>query len=150
MASGILIGGVMRIGRAIRPPFEDDPRAVREELLRLVDAGVDRFYMGHGGRSTPKRCAAMRKRSRCVRIEGSAQGDRKTGSGIVMTHWREAIDSYINSQAERWCSIRRYLHAHPEPSREEFGTTQYLARQLEDAGLGADHALGPRPDRRAE
>ena len=49
VASGILIGGVMRLGRAIRPPFEDDPRAVREELLRLVNAGVARFYMGHGG-----------------------------------------------------------------------------------------------------
>jgi len=49
VASGILIGGVVRLGHAIRPPFEDDPGAVREELLRLVDAGVERFYMGHGG-----------------------------------------------------------------------------------------------------
>ena len=57
-----------------------------------------------------------------------------------MTHWREAIDSYINSQAERWCSIRRYLHANPEPSREEFGTTRYLAQQLGDAGLRVEIA----------
>ena len=57
-----------------------------------------------------------------------------------MTHWREAIDSYINSQAERWCSIRRYLHANPEPSREEFGTTRYLAQQLDDAGLRVEIA----------
>jgi hydroxyacylglutathione hydrolase len=49
VASGILIGGVIRLGHAIRPPFEDDPRAVRDELLRLVDAGVERFYLGHGG-----------------------------------------------------------------------------------------------------
>ena len=52
-----------------------------------------------------------------------------------MRNWREAIDSYIDSQVERWRSVRRYLHANPEPSREEFGTTQYLARQLGDAGL---------------
>lgn len=49
VASGILIGGVIRTRHAISPPFEDDSQAVREELLRLVDAGMDRFYMGHGG-----------------------------------------------------------------------------------------------------
>ena len=54
VASGILIGGVMRIGRAIRPPFEDDPRAVREELLRLVDAGVNRFYWDTGAAQRPR------------------------------------------------------------------------------------------------
>ncbi len=48
-ASGILIGGILRTRHAIRPPFEDDPGAVRTELLRLVEAGVERFYMGHGG-----------------------------------------------------------------------------------------------------
>lgn len=49
VASGILIGGIFRLNRAIRPPFEDDPDAVRKELIRLVDAGISRFYMGHGG-----------------------------------------------------------------------------------------------------
>ena len=49
LASGILIGGLLRTGHAIRPPFEDDPRAVARELLRLVDGGIDRFYLGHGG-----------------------------------------------------------------------------------------------------
>ena len=49
VASGILIGGVTRLGRAIQPPFEDDTQAVKKELLRLVDAGFERFYMGHGG-----------------------------------------------------------------------------------------------------
>lgn len=49
VASGILIGGVMRIGHARRPPFEDDPHAVGRELERLLDAGVERFYLGHGG-----------------------------------------------------------------------------------------------------
>ncbi len=49
IASGILMGGTVRLGHAIRPPFEEDPQAVARELVRLVDAGVERFYLGHGG-----------------------------------------------------------------------------------------------------
>ena len=49
VASGILIGGVAFLGRAIRPPFEDDPHTVARELQRMVQGGATRFYMGHGG-----------------------------------------------------------------------------------------------------
>jgi glyoxylase-like metal-dependent hydrolase (beta-lactamase superfamily II) len=49
VASGILIGGVIRTSHAIRPPFEDDPQAVGNELFRLIDAGFELFYPGHGG-----------------------------------------------------------------------------------------------------
>lgn len=49
IASGILIGGIAFTGRAIRPPFEDDPQTVAHELERLVRGGAKRFYMGHGG-----------------------------------------------------------------------------------------------------
>lgn len=49
VASGVLLGGVMRTGRAIRPPFEDDPAAVSAHLIGMVDAGMERFHMGHGG-----------------------------------------------------------------------------------------------------
>jgi hydroxyacylglutathione hydrolase len=49
VASGILIGGMARLGHARRPPFEDDPQAVSCCLHRLLDAGLERFYMGHGG-----------------------------------------------------------------------------------------------------
>jgi glyoxylase-like metal-dependent hydrolase (beta-lactamase superfamily II) len=49
IASGILMGGIARTGRAIRPPFEDDPLVVASELERLVRGGAKRFYMGHGG-----------------------------------------------------------------------------------------------------
>jgi hydroxyacylglutathione hydrolase len=49
IASGILIGGIARIGRAIRPPFEDDPQMVSRQLQRMVQGGASRFYMGHGG-----------------------------------------------------------------------------------------------------
>jgi glyoxylase-like metal-dependent hydrolase (beta-lactamase superfamily II) len=49
IASGILIGGMIRKGRAIRPPFEDDPVTVSRELIRMVEQGGKRFHMGHGG-----------------------------------------------------------------------------------------------------
>lgn len=49
IASGILLGGLVRTGHPIRPPFEDDPRAVGVALQHLLDLGMERFYMGHGG-----------------------------------------------------------------------------------------------------
>lgn len=49
IASGIMLGGIVRNGHAKRPPFEDDPHAVGQELQRLVDLGMERFYVGHGG-----------------------------------------------------------------------------------------------------
>ena len=49
IASGILIGGLVRTNHAIRPPFEDDPHTVGLALQRLLDSGMERFYMGHGG-----------------------------------------------------------------------------------------------------
>ena len=49
VASGILIGGIAFTGRAMRPPLEDDPQTVANELTRLVEGGTKRFYMGHGG-----------------------------------------------------------------------------------------------------
>jgi hydroxyacylglutathione hydrolase len=49
IASGILLGGIMFTGRAKQPPFEDDPQAVGDALLKLADSGHTTFYMGHGG-----------------------------------------------------------------------------------------------------
>jgi len=49
LASGILLGGLIRKGHAIRPPFEDDPQLVGQELHALLKAGGCRFHMGHGG-----------------------------------------------------------------------------------------------------
>jgi glyoxylase-like metal-dependent hydrolase (beta-lactamase superfamily II) len=62
IASGILIGGMAFTGRAIRPPFEDDPQAVAQELIRLVDGGAKRFYMGHGGPLGPTEVSRHAKR----------------------------------------------------------------------------------------
>lgn len=49
LASGILLGGLVRTGHAKRPPFEDNPHEVADALQALVSAGMERFYMGHGG-----------------------------------------------------------------------------------------------------
>jgi hydroxyacylglutathione hydrolase len=49
VASGILLGGLFRTSHAIRPPFEDDPHTVGLTLQRLLDSGMERFHMGHGG-----------------------------------------------------------------------------------------------------
>jgi len=48
VASGILMGGICRKNRPIRPPFEDNPQQVAYELQQMVDAGYETFYLGHG------------------------------------------------------------------------------------------------------
>lgn len=49
IASGVLLGGLIRTGQAIRPPFEDDALATAHALQQLIDGGMTTFYMGHGG-----------------------------------------------------------------------------------------------------
>ncbi|SIN90879.1 amidohydrolase [Singulisphaera sp. GP187] len=61
-----------------------------------------------------------------------------------MSDWRQAIDDQIDAIADRLLGIRRHLHAHPEPSREEYATTQYLGDQLLAAGLPLKILLGGR------
>ena len=56
---GILfLGGIVRLGHARKPPFEDNPITVRQSLLQLLDRGASRFYVGHGGPLTKE---AVRK-----------------------------------------------------------------------------------------
>src|SRR5437763_1418765 len=64
---------------------------------------------------------------------GSDPGDGGTAS---MADWRAEIDGYIGSIAGELVATRRHLHAHPEPSREEYRTAEFLA-----GGLGACVAL---------
>ncbi len=52
-----------------------------------------------------------------------------------MNEWQASIDARIDRQSERWVSVRRHLHVHPEPSREEYRTTEYLSGLLEEIGL---------------
>lgn len=49
LASGVLLGGLIRTSHAKSPPFEDDPHMVGLGLQRLLDSGMERFYLGHGG-----------------------------------------------------------------------------------------------------
>ncbi len=52
-----------------------------------------------------------------------------------MADWREAIDEWVESRRGMLREIRRRLHAHPEPSREEYQTTRFLAEELDKAGI---------------
>jgi amidohydrolase len=51
--------------------------------------------------------------------------------------WETRLDRQIGDLEARLIEIRRYLHAHPEPSREEWETSKFLAGQLSEAGLDA-------------
>jgi glyoxylase-like metal-dependent hydrolase (beta-lactamase superfamily II) len=64
VASGVFLGGLVRKGHAMRPPFEDDPQAVSGELIGMVDAGMQRFHMGHGG---PLNAAEVRRHALSLR-----------------------------------------------------------------------------------
>lgn len=52
-----------------------------------------------------------------------------------MADWRTAIDGWLDARRDELCRTRRHLHANPEPSREEYQTTRFLAEALDDAGL---------------
>jgi amidohydrolase len=52
-----------------------------------------------------------------------------------MSEWREAIDGWLELHRGELREIRRHLHANPEPSREEYQTTRFLAEQLGTAGI---------------
>lgn len=52
-----------------------------------------------------------------------------------MTDWRAKIDSCIDAMADDLRGTRRHLHAHPEPSGEEYRTAAFLADRLGAIGL---------------
>jgi amidohydrolase len=58
-----------------------------------------------------------------------------------MGDWRKAIDESVESRRGLLREVRRRLHASPEPSREEYQTTRFLAEQLEEAGISS--AIAP-------
>ena len=49
ISSGILLGGIVRTNKAKRPPFEENPLQVSQELQSIANKGVETFFMGHGG-----------------------------------------------------------------------------------------------------
>ncbi len=67
-----------------------------------------------------------------------------------MADWGTEIDSCIDSHFEDLRATRRYLHVHPEPSREEYQTTEFLAGRLGVVGIPRpDSVLAARVDRRS-
>jgi amidohydrolase len=52
-----------------------------------------------------------------------------------VSDWRQALDAYIEAKGSELIAIRRHLHAHPEPSGEEFATTHYLVEHLHALGI---------------
>lgn len=57
VASGILLGGIIRLDRPKRPPFEDDPALVARQLSALLADGGERFHIGHGRTLNAERVA---------------------------------------------------------------------------------------------
>lgn len=51
--------------------------------------------------------------------------------------WDAAIDAAVAVLEPRLVEVRRYLHAHPEPSREERETSRFLYEQLISVGIAA-------------
>jgi len=49
VASGMSLGGVAFKNSPLRPPFEEDPREVAQQLERLLQDGTEQFFLGHGG-----------------------------------------------------------------------------------------------------
>ena len=52
-----------------------------------------------------------------------------------MPDWRRELDTFLDDHTERLVSVRRHLHAHPEPSHEEYQTSRALALWLDEAGI---------------
>ncbi|WP_046300495.1 amidohydrolase [Mycobacterium sp. UM_Kg27] len=46
-----------------------------------------------------------------------------------------AVEAWLAAHAEELVAWRRHLHRHPELSRQEFATTQFIAERLASAGL---------------
>ncbi|KLO29634.1 N-acyl-L-amino acid amidohydrolase [Mycolicibacter heraklionensis] len=46
-----------------------------------------------------------------------------------------AVEAWLAAHAEELVAWRRHLHRHPELSRQEFATTQFIAERLAGAGL---------------
>jgi amidohydrolase len=54
-----------------------------------------------------------------------------------MNDWHQTLWEAVDRRADELIAVRRHLHAHPEPSGEEFATTQYLRDRLIESGITA-------------
>ena len=62
----------------------------------------------------------------------------------MATDWEEAIDRAVDDQFDLMVEVRRHLHAHPEPSGEEFATSLHLYQLLSDRGYNVEMGPGGR------
>jgi amidohydrolase len=53
----------------------------------------------------------------------------------MIADWQSRVDSTVDELAEQMVSLRRHLHAHPEPSGEELKTSLHLYQILDELGL---------------
>lgn len=49
IASGVLLGGIVRTSRPLRLVFEDDPELVQEQLKKILRLQGKQLHLGHGG-----------------------------------------------------------------------------------------------------
>lgn len=70
IASGILLGGMIRTHVAKSPPFEEDPHQVARELEEMVSRGAQHFYIGHGG---PLLAAEVTRHAARLRLRAPAE-----------------------------------------------------------------------------
>jgi amidohydrolase len=64
--------------------------------------------------------------------ESSSEGTHQDS-----TAWEVQFDEQIDKLQETMISVRRHLHAYPEPSGEEIETSKFIKQQLEQIGLTA-------------
>lgn len=53
----------------------------------------------------------------------------------MSSNWQSRLDAAIDDLHEQLVSLRRHLHAHPEPSGEELQTSLHLYQQFSEMGL---------------
>lgn len=49
--------------------------------------------------------------------------------------WRAVLDRAVDQIEDQIRAVRRHLHANPEPSGEEYETTAFLAKSLQESGI---------------
>ena len=60
---------------------------------------------------------------------------------LMTTDWQQILDDTLDRNFDELVALRRHLHAHPEPSGEEFETSLLMYQKLGDAGFSV--RLGP-------
>ena len=88
----------VRTGRAKRPPFEDNPHQVADELQRLVDAGAQRFRLP----------PALLSHAAWFELAANAgQDGRLTADQIVVLDNGQVVGAGTHSELLESCAVYR-------------------------------------------